>query len=84
MNLVLPQTTARVDRDPDPVSEQISCRVKTKVKGGGSPQLYHHDCSGRIPGYTTRAPPVGFDLETNGFQFYAITNLDKMSLDISQ
>ena len=40
--------------------------------GGGSPQLYYHDCSGRIPGHTTRAPPVGFELETNGFQFYAI------------
>ena len=23
------------------------------------------------------APPVGFELETNGFQFYAIVNLDK-------
>ena len=44
-------------------------------KGGGSPQLYYHDCSGRIPGHTTRAPQVGFELETNGFQFYAIANL---------
>ena len=33
-----------------------------------------------IPGHTTRAPPVGFELETNGFQFYAIANLDKTSL----
>ena len=41
-----------------------------KKWGGGSPQLYH-DCSGRIPGHTTRAPPVGFELETNGFRFYA-------------
>ena len=42
---------------------------------------YYHDCSGRIPGHTTRAPPVGFELETNGFQFYAIiANLDKTSL----
>ena len=30
-------------------------------QGGGSPQLYYHDCSGRIPGHTTRAPPVGFN-----------------------
>ena len=36
-----------------------------------------HDCSGRIPGHTTREPPVGFELETNGFQFYDIANLDK-------
>ena len=49
-------------------------------QGGGSPQLYYHDCSGRIPGHTTRAPPVGFEPETNGFQFYAIANLDKTSL----
>ena len=26
------------------------------LKGGGSPQLYYNDCSGRIPGHTTRAP----------------------------
>ena len=25
------------------------------AKGGGSQQLYYHDCSGRIPGHTTRA-----------------------------
>ena len=25
-------------------------------------------------------PQVGFELETNGFQFYAIANLDKTSL----
>ena len=42
--------------------------------------VYYHDCSGRFPGHTTRAQPVGFELETNGFQFYAIANLDKTSL----
>ena len=42
-----------------------------------SPQLYHHDYSGRIPGHTTRAPPIGLELETNGFQIYAGANLDK-------
>ena len=47
-----------------------------RAEGGGSQQLYYHDCSGRIPGHTTRAPPVGFEQETNGFQFYAIANLD--------
>ena len=45
---------------------------QSATKGGGSPQLYYHDCSGQIPGHTTRAPPAGFELETNGFQFYAI------------
>ena len=25
---------------------------------GGAQQLYYHDCSGRIPGHTTRAPPL--------------------------
>ena len=34
----------------------------------------------KIPGHTTRAPPVGFELETNGLQFYAIANLDKTCL----
>ena len=38
----------------------------------------------RIPGHTTRAPPVGFELESNGFQFYAIANLDKTSLTVTQ
>ena len=54
------------------------------IQGGGSPQLYYHDCSGRIPGHTTRAPPVGFELETNSFQLYAIANLDKTSLQPEQ
>ena len=53
---------------------------KAFLWGGGSPQLYYHDCSGRIPGHTTRAPAVGFELETNSFQFFAIANLDKTSL----
>ena len=35
---------------------------------------------GRNP---TWAPQVGFELETNGFQFYAIANLDKISLNMS-
>ena len=34
-----------------------------------------------VPGHTTRAPPVGFELATNGIQFYdSIANLDKASL----
>ena len=43
----------------------------------------YHDCSGRIPGHTTKAPQVGLELETNSFLFYAnnvIVNLDKTSL----
>ena len=34
----------------------------------------------RIPGHTARAPPIGFELATNGIQLYAIANLDKTSL----
>ena len=52
----------------------ISEDYRLHFRAGGSPQLYYHDCSGRIPGHTTRAPPVGFVLETNGFQLYAIAN----------
>ena len=33
-----------------------------------------------ILGHTTRAPLVGFELATNGIQFYVIANLDKTSL----
>ena len=31
----------------------------------------------RIPGHTTRALPVEFELATDGIQFYVIANLDK-------
>ena len=48
--------------------------------GGSSQQDYYHDCSGGIPGHNTRVPQVGFELATNGIQFYAIANLDKISL----
>ena len=55
--------------------------VHSRLKALVSPQhYYYHDCSGRIPGPTTRAPPVGFELETNVFQFSAIANLDKTSV----
>ena len=33
-----------------------------------------------IPGHTTRAPQLGFELATNGIQFHVIANLDKTSL----
>ena len=36
-----------------------------------------------IPGHTTRAPPVGFELATKSIQFYAIAELDKTSLYLS-
>ena len=39
-----------------------------------------HHCSGRIPGHTTRATPIGFQLETNGFQFYAYTMVSLLIL----
>ena len=33
-----------------------------------------------IPGHTTRAPPAGFELATDGLQFCVIANLDQTSL----
>ena len=63
----------RLNPAPGPAGgSEMQGKMKKKLEGGGSPQLYYHDCSGRIPGLTTRAPPVGFELETNGFQFYAM------------
>ena len=35
---------------------------------------------GTYPRSHHKRPPVGFELETNGFQFYATANLDKTSL----
>ena len=32
-----------------------------------------------VPGHTTSAPQVGFELATNGIQFSVIANLDKTS-----
>ena len=58
----------------------ISEDYRLHFRAGGSPQLYYHDCSGRIPGHTTRAPPVGFVLETNGFQLYAIANFPSRNM----
>ena len=41
-----------------------------------SPQLYYHDCSGSESQVTPQGRhPVGFELATNGIQFYV--NLDK-------
>ena len=52
--------------------------------GGGSPQLYYHDCSGPKSQVTpvTRAPLVGFELATHGIQLYAIAILDKTSFNM--
>ena len=36
----------------------------------------------KVPGHTTRAPQVGFELATNCIQLYAIANLDKTSLHV--
>ena len=30
----------------------------------------------KVPGHTTRAPTVGFELAANGIQFYAYANVD--------
>ena len=59
--------------------------IKASCSGSGAirrrfaaallPRLFGNN----VPGHTTRAPPVGFELATNGIQFYAIANLDKTS-----
>ena len=52
-----------------------------RSKGGAVavlPRLFGNN----VPGRTTRAPPVGFELATNGIQFYAIANLNKTSLPV--
>ena len=47
-----------------------------KVFGGGSPQLYYHDCSGRIPGrlreVLQRLQLGGFSLQQGVFSFYCM------------
>ena len=35
-------------------SSRDSKRFLSGMEGGGSPQLYYHDCSGRIPGHTDK------------------------------
>ena len=76
------QVVAKSNGNSSPPKKELSSLPNIYIavsQGGGSQQLYYHDCSGRISGHTTREPQVGFELETNGFQVYAITNLDKTS-----
>ena len=41
----------------------ITCCIFLKhIQGGGSQQLYYHDCSGRIPGHTTGRVRTGDQL----------------------
>ena len=42
--------------------------MSRRKQGGGSPQLYYHDCSGRIQGHTTRILYLGKDLVVCGGQ----------------
>ena len=39
------------------------------------PRLFRNN----IPGHTTRAPPLGFELATNGIKCHVLANLDKTS-----
>ena len=50
-------------------------RVRRRFDAALLPRLFGNN----VPSHTTRAPPVGFELATNGIQFYAIANLDKTS-----
>ena len=58
-----------------PVQSSVSIRL------GFAAALLPRLFGTEVPGHTTRAPPVGFELAaTNGIQLYAIANLDKTSL----
>ena len=85
LRLRRPDQLARFERNPHhlktgPGPERLAAQVKAEVRRS------FIDCSGpgnKVPGHTTRAPPVGFELATNGIQYYAIANLDKTSLLLS-
>ena len=51
-------------------------RKRRRIAAALLPRLFGNN----FPGHTTRAPPVGFEVGTYGFQFFAIANLDKTSL----
>ena len=55
----------------------------TKDKRDSRQSLLPRLSGNNVPGHTTRAPSVGFELTTNGIQFYAIANLYKTSLFMS-
>ena len=52
-----------------------SCPYRQRFAAASLPRL----CGTKVAGHTTRAPPVGFKLETKGIQLYAIANLDKLA-----
>ena len=57
---------------PFPPISSYTYLIGRKFAAALLPRLF-----GKNPRSYQRAPPVGFELETNGFQFYAIANLDK-------
>ena len=50
---------------------------ETKVRRRFAAALLPRLFGNNFPDHTTREPTVGFELATNGIQFYAIANLDK-------
>ena len=54
-------------------------RVRRRFDAALLPRLFGNN----VPGHTTRAPPVGFELATNGIQFYAIANCTRVHEGIS-
>ena len=50
---------------------------KAEVAAALIPRLFRNS----IPGHTTRASLMGFELATYGIQLYVIANLDKTSLN---
>ena len=65
--------SAQVDRDSNFGASGLQAALLPRLFGSSIPP------AGR-PGHATRAPSVGFELATNGIQFYVIANLEKTSL----
>ena len=68
----------RRDFRRDQFGHALSSRAAVSRLGRGFAAAVLPRLFGKNP--RSRAPPVGFELETNSFQIYAIANLDKTSL----
>ena len=56
--------------------QMVKCCKRRRFAAALLPRLFGNN----IPGHTTRAPPVGFELATNGIQLYVIANLEKTGI----
>ena len=63
--------------DKDSESESVRVDSKRAESGRGFAAALLPRLFGKNPRSHRKAPPIEFQLETHGFQFYAIANLDK-------